>query len=242
MDKLILLQGKDIRLNDYITIHFPTLDEIITLGEDIYLNGVYKFCSTPSDHKVMLDDMKLDYSQLDEWEMFLIMHQQQLFSEDDKRAFRLVMGDFDITSFDIYTRPQFNDIVLALDEMEFDRAVYLKLTALLREMHNFTKRVDRPGNEHTKNYLIEKERRQLKRRRNKKNESRFYPLITALVNTPEFKYDYSSVWTLTIYQFYRSIKHIQKVKEFGFVMQGVYAGTIDSSKLDMSKIHWLKES
>lgn len=242
MNKLILLQGKDFQFNDYIRIHFPTLGEIAQIDEDEYLNAVYKFCSTPSDHKVMLDDMNIDYSQLDEWEMFLIMHQQQLFNDDDKRAFSLVMGNFDITNFDIYTRPEFNDIVLALDEKIFDKAVYLKLVALLRDMHNFSRKVDKPGNEHTRKYLIDKERRQLKRRRHKKPESRFYPLITALVNTPEFKYDYSTVWTLTIYQFYRSVKHIQKVKEFGFVMQGIYAGTIDSSKLDMSKIHWLKES
>ena len=241
MNKLIMLKGEDFQLNNYISIHFPTLGEISALDESLYLDSIYKFCSTPSDHKVMLDDMKIDYSKLDDWEMFLIMHQQQLFSDDDKKAFKLVMGDFDITNFDIGTRPEFNDVVLAFEEKIFDRAVYLKLTALLREMHNFTRRVDRPGNEHTRHYLIEKERRQLKRRKHKKNTSRYYPLIVALINTPEFKYDYQTVWDLTIYQFNRSIRHIQKVKEFGFIMNGIYSGTIDSSKLNMETIHWLKD-
>lgn len=242
MDKLTLLRGEDFQFNSFIHIHYPTLGEIASIGEEIYYDAIYKFCSTPSDHKVMLDDMGIDYSQIDDWELFMMLY-RQLFSDNEKKALSLIFNNFDITIFDVATRLEFNDVVLALDEDTiFDRAVYLQITSILREMNSLVRRVDRPGNEHTRKYLIDKERRKLQRRRNKKQDSYLYPLVVALINTPEFKYDYKTVWELTVYQFNQSVKHIQKVKEFGFVMQGIYAGTVDSSKLDMSKIHWLQNS
>ena len=242
MDKLALLRGKDFQFNSFIHIHYPTLEEVTDIGEEVYYDAVYKFCSTPSDHKVMLDDMGLDYSQIDDWELFMMLY-KQLFNDEEKRALSLIFNDFDITVFDVFTRLEFNDVVLALDENTiFDKAVYLQIISILRDMNGLARRVDRPGNEHTRKYLIDKERRKLKNRRKKKQESYLYPLVVALINTPEFKYDYKTVWSLTLYQFNQSVKHIQKVKEFGFVMQGIYAGTVDSSKLDMSRIHWLKNS
>ena len=240
MDKLVALRGKDYPINDYITVHSPLLDEIYSLGWDRYISTIARFCATPSDCKVMLDDMGIDYSQLDEYEFFLMTY--KWYSDEEKRVLKLVFGDFDITEFDVHTRSEFNDVVLALDKNTiFDKATYIKVTTYLRTINNLEKRVDKPGNEHTKKYLIDKERRALKRRKRKKdNDNSLYDLIVALINTPEFKYDYETVWQLTLYQFYRSLRQIQKVKEFGFVMNGVYAGTVDTSKLNMNNIHWLK--
>ena len=104
----------------------------------------------------------------------------------------------------------------------------------------------RPKGEHTKKYLLEKERRHLKnlerKRKNKEYEqSELEKLIVALVNNNHFKYDYESVRNLSIYNFYQSYKQIQHEINFNNVMRGVYAGTIDTTKLqDKSCLSWIK--
>lgn len=236
MDKLEILCGEDLQFNNYITIHFPTLKEIKTVGEDLYLNTIYKFCSTPSDYKVLLDDKGINYAELDDYEFFLMIYSS--FGEPEKEGLQLVLRDFDITQFEISTRDD-GSVILALDDKIFDKAVYVRLVDILRQMNNFVRRADIPGNEHTRLYEIEKERRRMKYRRNKKEESRLFPLIVALVNTPEFKYDYTTVWSLNIFQFYQSVRQIQKNQNYNHIMQGIYAGTLDSKKINMDNIHWL---
>lgn len=71
-------------------------------------------------------------------------------------------------------------------------------------------------------------------------ESEFERLVIALVNENKFKYDYTSVRDLSIYNFYQSFKQIQQKINYDNVMRGVYAGTIDTSKMtDKSCLSWI---
>ena len=83
----------------------------------------------------------------------------------------------------------------------------------------------------------------LERMRKKKEfeQSDFEKLVIALVNNQSFKYDYDSVNQLSIYNFYQSFQQIQHEINFNNVMRGIYAGTIDTSKLtDKSVLSWIK--
>ena len=235
MDRAIALRGRDYKFNDFITIHFPTFDEIVDYGIDDYFGVIYKFCSTPSDYKVWLADCGINYDELDDYEFFLILADK--FDDKEKQGLRMVFGDFDISEFEITTDTN-NNVILALGNKIFDKAVYLQIVDILRMVHNFTRRADKPGNEHTRKYIIEKERRQLKRRR-KKEESPIIGRMVALINSQEFKYDYETIWKLNVFQFNESLRQIQKNKNFTFVMQGIYAGTVDGKKINMNNIHWL---
>ena len=97
-------------------------------------------------------------------------------------------------------------------------------------------------------YLLEKERRHLKnlermRKGKEFEQSELEKLIVALVNNEKFKYDYKSIRNLSIYNFYQSFQQIQHEINFNNVMRGVYAGTIDTSKLqDRSVLSWVKNN
>ena len=81
------------------------------------------------------------------------------------------------------------------------------------------------------------------RKRKEFEQSEFEKLIVALVNNNHFKYDYNSVLTLPIYNFYQSFQQIQHEINFNNVMRGVYAGTIDTNKLqDRSVLSWIKNN
>ena len=68
------------------------------------------------------------------------------------------------------------------------------------------------------------------------NSPNLKKLIVALVNNEKFKYNYESIRNLSIYNFYQSFQQIQHEINFNNVMRGVYAGTIDTSKLQNRSI------
>lgn len=97
-----------------------------------------------------------------------------------------------------------------------------------------------PGNDEAKEFRIHLERKKQKRNAGKSYEPYLEKMVVALVNRPEFKYNYEQVNQLTIYQFNRSFEQINTSINFDNTMIGVYAGTVDTSKIkDRSCLSWL---
>ena len=60
-----------------------------------------------------------------------------------------------------------------------------------------------------------------------------------MVNNANFKYDYSSVNSLTLYDFNVSQKQIIKKYYVDNTYRGIYAGTIKIENRDNNKLNWL---
>ena len=237
MDELQLFRGKDYKLNDKITIHHPTLNEICDYGEQKYYSMVSNLCATPSDFKVqLLDNFGIDYEEVSDFEMFSMIS-RSLTVEDTS----IILGELDFKFFILAENTQTNELVLydKQNDIVIDKAIYLLMVEYLRSIHGFERRVDKAGNEHTKKYLINRERRQLQRQKNKKYTSMLVPLVSAMVNCEQFKYNHSTVWNLPVYVFMDSVKRIQKLKNYNQLMQGLYAGTIDSKTLSEDSLNWM---
>lgn len=65
-----LMRGRDFKINDKITIHMPSVGDIIDYGEQKYFQLVYLFCSTSSDYKAQLDSVGIDWQKISDFEMF----------------------------------------------------------------------------------------------------------------------------------------------------------------------------
>ena len=79
---------------------------------------------------------------------------------------------------------------------------------------------------------------------NAEKKSMLKNLISAMVNSPGFKYNHEQVWDMKIYAFMDSVKRIGKIKESDLILQSGYSGFgIDLSKLkNKEKItNWLGE-
>ncbi len=109
--------------------------------------------------------------------------------------------------------------------------MYNFIADIIRKINLIEKVSYKPGNESAKKYLLEKERKKLKRNTKKQYEPYLEKLVISLVNTSEFPYDYDSCMDLSIYRFNQSFKQIQHKIAFDNTMIGVYAGTVDTSKL-----------
>ena len=214
----------------------PTVGEILE-DEYSYYNIAYALTASPFQYMVQLDDIGVDYTQISSYEFFKI-----LFFMNRTNDLSLLFGDLDISQFDIYLDKQTKNEVLynPQNDITIDELVYNTLADMIRKINMFEKVKSKPGNESAKRYLLEKERKRLKRNANKKTEPYLEKLVIALVNTNEFSFDYDTCMDLSIYRFNQSFKQIQHKINFDNTMTGVYSGTIDTSKMNnKDSLSWI---
>ena len=229
MEGKSLLLADKVDITSFISIRIPTVREILQ-NERYYYSVVSSLTASPFQYMVQLDDMGIDYTQITDYELFLMLF--PTFAKDD---LSIIFGDLNTSDYKAYrdTSNETNILFSPKNGLDYkiDELVYVKLADALRKINNFEINKYKPGNEEAKAYLLEKERKKQRRNANKPYEPRLEKLVIALVNRPEFKYNYSSVMDLSIYEFMQSFKQIQTSIAFDNTMIGVYAGTVDTTKL-----------
>ena len=125
-----------------------------------------------------------------------------------------------------------NDIVI-------DQMIALEICNAIRKIHFWEAPIGRAGNAEAKRYLIERNRKKKKRLAKKPYKSFLESMIISLVNTEEFPYNYETVMELSVYKLNASWRQIQKKKHWEQTMNGVYFGTVDTTKINLEKINWL---
>lgn len=219
-----------------LSVRIPTVGEILD-AEDIYYGIVSSLTATPFQYMVQLDDMGIDYTQITDYELF-----KMLFLAYAKSDLSILFGDLNTSDFQIHIDTQNHDQVLysPCSDIMIDELVYHDLADAIRKINLLEKVTAKPGNEAAKKYLLEKERKKQKRDEKKPHESYLEKLVIALVNTSEFPYNYESCMNLSIYQFNQSFRQIQHKITFDNTMIGVYAGTVDTSKLNNKEyLSWI---
>ena len=234
MGKSTLYETKH-KINDFITIRVPTIKDIIE-NEDDYYGNVALIVATPYDMMVQLDDMKIDFTQINEWDLFLL-----LFNELRTRDLSLIFDGLDLRDFVTAENKQNGTFILVNPKtgVKIDRAIHDQICRYLRKTLRLQKNDKRPANEEARKFLIERTRTKLKRRRKQLVESLIEKYIVALVNTSEFPYTYESVLGLTINQFYASLHQIVKKIKYDKLMIGCYAGTVNMKELDQNELNWI---
>ena len=230
-----LLYDGSIPITEQIGIVIPTVGDILD-HEDDYYALVSMLTAMPIDFMVQLDDMGVDFTTINDYELFLI-----LFGTIREMDTRLIFGDLDLKRFELAKHIESGMPVIydEADDIVIDRVVQTKIATTLREIHHLEKDVRKPGNQEAKEYLLERARKKLKRRKRRKEKSQLQQLIVAMVNTEQFKYDFRGVRDLTIYQFNESVRQIQHKIDYDNKMHGIYAGTVDPKKINQDDLNWL---
>lgn len=238
VDELQLFRGRDFKVNDFLSVHHATLNEICEYGETDYFNLVGTLCATPSDYKLPLwDQFGIDWEQIDELVFFSV-----ICNTLPAKKTRILLGDFPLSRLRPKSVRQGGELTLydSKSGARLDRASYSLMTEYLRRVHGLSKRIDRSGNAAAKRYLLDKERRASNRRHGSEPaRSILVPLISAMVNCEQFKYDHKSVWDLPVYTFMDSVKRIQRLKSYDQAMTAAYTGMVDLSKLPKEQFDWL---
>lgn len=234
-----LLYKNEYAISDKIKIIIPKVRDLIK-DEASYYSNITLITATPYDMMVQLDDIGIDFTKIDDFELFCAIFNQ--LAESDTS---LIFGDLNLTNF-IPARINGSDEIILYDEINditIDKTIYSQICEVLRLIHGYKRVNKRPANEEAKKFMIERARIKQKRERRKskiKTTTQLEDLIISLVNTAEFPYDYQSVLDLTIYQFNSSLYQIIDKVRFDNLMIGCYAGTIDTDKLSKDELSWIK--
>ena len=102
MATLNLLYKKEYKVNEFIKVRIPTVGEVID-HEDDYYSMVSMLTAMPIDMMVQLDDIGIDFTKINEYELFILM-----FSALKERDTSLIFGDLDLKAFKSVINPQNN--------------------------------------------------------------------------------------------------------------------------------------
>lgn len=239
MDSRSLLLQTQVDLAPGIAIRIPTVGEILQ-NERLYYQTTYSLTATPFQSMVQLDDLGIDFTTISEWQLFIQTFLAYAHSGD---LLDYVFADLQTQGFGIYQDPQTAALYLSNPDtgVQIHESTYLQIVELIRKINLYEHITARPANETARQYLIEKERKRLKRLAKKPPEPYLEQMVIALVNTAEFPYDYESCMHLSIYAFNQSFKQIQHKINYDNTMIGIYAGTLNARDMkDKSALSWIQ--
>lgn len=235
-NKKSLLTLSSVGILPGLKIRIPTVGEILE-DEAHYYNLISSLTATPFQYMAQLDDIGIDFTKISDYELFLMLLPS--FAQGD---LSILFGDADLSDLTARENAQKNELVLYSEKnnIVIDEWIYRQITDCIRKINGLTKETRMPGNEEAKAFRLNLERKRQKRNAGKPYEPYLEKLVVALVNRPEFKYNYEQANHLTIYQLNQSFEQIKTSIAFEHTMAGIYAGTVDASKLkDKSCLSWL---
>lgn len=155
----------------------------------------------------------------------------------------LLFGDLDLTQFEIVPTGE-HQCHLHHKQLGFDldELGYLAIKNYLCYVHSMKpRRNKRAGNTITRDAMIEDAEAELRKAKNKQQKSVLRPIISTLVNFEGFKYDLDGIRAMKLGAFYDSVKRISVIQSSKALLQGCYAGNIDTKKLNKNELNYMRD-
>jgi len=238
LDELQLYFKKDYVINDNIILKQPTIGEIVGFGEKKYFSIAQNLIIIPSDIKSVLFDSGIDYEKITDFELFILMSKN--YTPGDTR---LLLGDINLSEFETGKRKDNDETVLYNTNtgVIIDRYIYLLIVKYICTLHGFKQKIEKSANEFTKKILIDEDRENRLRNKEKEPKSILLPLISSMINSNGFKYNSKEVLNIGLYEFMDSVKRIGLIKNVDYLMNGIYAGSLDTNAIKKTELDWMKE-
>lgn len=237
VDDLKLYIGDDYIINDNIRVLQPTIKQIAEFGEKEFFSVVHTVTAIPSDMKSQLWDMGLDWMEVDDFELFVMLSQTLTPNRTS-----LLFGDLDFSKLKPYNHPHIEgEIILANKEAGtlIDKMIYFRIVSYLRKAFNITPKVEKAANKMTKKILIEEDRKRIEFNKDKPFKSFLLPLISSVKVKQGYTKDY--VLNMGYVEFMNDVARLQVIHNADHLLSGVYAGTIDMKKINKAELNWMKE-
>lgn len=239
-----IISGENFRINDYITVFNPELEEIALFGEDNYWHLLHLLTRKPYDVAVELDEQGIDYQSIDEYDLFFMIA-----GKIPVEKSCILLGKLALTDYIQKLNPENEQLILynPKDDTVIDRALYYKMLKYLRYIHFISDKIEYDvGNGMAKKFFLDRMRRKKEKRRKDTElgrggqESQLYTMSSYLINNHNFKYDYDSIKKIKLSQLYEFFYRILRDYNISNINTGIYSGTIDKAKLNSEDIDILR--
>ena len=241
-NELQMYYGIDYKVNDRITIHIPTIGEIIE-NESKILSAISPFVSNPTTYRLFLWDNGIDWNKISDYELF-VMLVKNMNIEDTK----IIFGNVDFSKLNPYIKTNSEELILYdyEQELEIDEETYMHIREYIRLAFNQNPKVEKAKGKSTKQAIIDEDRMNLALNQQKKQKyvgrSIYLPMISSLLNHPGFKYKKEELKDVGMVEFMDSVKRLQVYESVKALMQGMYSGFCDTSKMDLDKeLNWMRD-
>ena len=265
--KAFLMSGKDFDLTPSITLHHPTMEEILSINhssspDDLYWTYVHILLADPYSNMVMLDDIGKNYLEVSPYEVFILQwdnckkdytENQQLY---DTYGFHPSRNIVDALSFFIKDRHDFkkgmydNGAVLFYDEQNPECQINEEIFECLHEWVKSINHIDEskrihPADENARPVLIDDMRDELKKKRRKKNfqkeeDSDFLGNILSAVSfCGNGVITPFNVNDCKIYWINESLSIHNKKDYADHILDAIYHGTISSKDVNKNELDWM---
>lgn len=218
----------------------PRIGDILEFGEREFYSMLNVFIANTTSYRLQLWDMGIDWNKISDYELFCM-----LIKGLDVDATKLLFGDINFQTFELYNKKVGEDTVLTLysqeQEIEITEENYKCIAEYLRLMFNIYPKVEKAKGKTTKEWMIEEERLNLVNSKNKGYKSVLLPLISSCVNHPGFKYKLNELREVGIIQFMDSVQRLQIYESTVALNSGMYSGMCDLSKVDKKLFNFMRD-
>jgi hypothetical protein len=240
VEELKLYMSEDIKIANGIVLKCPKIKDVAEYGESAYFAMVNTLCATPSSMMVALDDMKLNYMKIKDFELFMMICQSL-----KPEATYPLLGDLDLTKFKPHQVGDTEEIILIHEDTIHDESpivissiIHEVLTTYVRKMHNLKKEVKKAGNEITRKQLIRLARQDAAMAKNKPHESFLRPVISAVKCRQGYSMDY--IREMGIFELMDDLSRLNVIAQADAALGGMYSGMVDTKKMDKTVLNWMR--
>lgn len=239
IDELQMYFGRDYYVNDKITIHPPSVGEIIDFGEQSYFSVVHALTCIPSDMKYELFKRGIDYEEISDYDLFL-----NLANPLSQKDTSLLFGDLDFSAMQLYKDLNTGDKCLCdVDKLiKIDKLAYAKISTYLRKLHDIHPKVEHAANKTTKKILIDLDKERYEKALAGEYQSMLLPLVSAMMRYPGFKYKSDELQRCCIYEFLDTCRGANIFINTTALLQGSYSGMCDTSKIPKKEFDWMRRA
>jgi hypothetical protein len=237
IESLFLYFGDDYVINDSIKLHQPTIGQVVDYGEASYFSMIHTLTAIPSDVKSMLwDQMQIDWTKIEDFDLFIMFSQTMT---PDKTG--IIFGDLNFSNMRPYRHPQNDEIILVDKEngIKIDKLIYMRMMTFLRKLHNITPKPEKAKGKRAKQAMIDEDRRNRELNKDKPFRSYLLPLISAVKVKQGYTKDY--VRNMGLFEFFDDLSRVQVIDSASHLLNGMYCGMADLSKVDKKELNWLRE-
>lgn len=248
IDVLKVYFGDPIQIDEKIVIHQPTIGQIVDFGELKFWVLANRICANPTSMRLELWDAGIDWCTISDFDLFI-----SIIATINKEESELLFGDLEMNLFrPIVIKTEGGEekpvlIYLPDPSIQIDENLYKNMVGYLRIMFNVHPKVEKAKGQLTKEWMINEERiaieneKKNKAKNDKWKPSVLFPLISAALNHPGFKYKKSELKDVHIFEFMDSIKRLQIYENTTALIKGMYSGMIDTKNIKNEEINWVKD-
>lgn len=235
-DELQLYFGDDYVINDQITITQPRVGDLISYGESAYFSMVYAVCAIPSDMKSQLWNMGIDWNEIEDFDLFIMLSQTLT---PDRTG--ILFGDLDFSKLRPFRNPQNDEIVLADKEtgVIIDKLIYMRMVNYIRKLHHITPKVEKTKSKTVKKWLIEEDEKRIQNSQNKPFRSYLLPIISSVKVKQGYTKDY--VRNMGFYELMDEVERLNVINNADHLLHGMYSGMINTKGIKKEDLNWMKE-